>query len=286
MIRGKVNCILTVKVPRIHLSPGAREEITARGHLWGTDVYTDDSDVVAACIHGGWIKGEWNEDFDMQMLDLDHHGEKRRKNKEPANNIDLHSEQLITSPPTTGPMPIPVDRDLHIDVVVLPRLSKYSATTRFGISSREFGGEFGNRHVAHDGLSFMVHGIRWVENGAQPQARLRGKARRERMRKAMQEVRVTVSNMNGPDSQDNERLGRLRGEATNNWWRKEASQGDTSEAEKGAERGASEGDKENRVEGAQSLVAEKTEDPDQAAQVKEVTMEEVPAKEEAVQAEQ
>ena len=284
MIKGKINCILTVKVPRIHLSPGAREEITARGYLWGTDVYSDDSDVVAACIHGGWIKGEWNEDVDAQMLDLDHHTEKRKKTKDAEKKMILQSEELITSPPAAGPMPVPNERDLQIDVVILPKLSKYSATTRHGISSREFGGEFGTRHVTHDGLSFMVHGIRWVENGAQPQARLRGKARRERMRKAMQEVRISVNNMNGLDALDKARLGRRAGEVTNNWRRKENSQGEAGEAEKG-ERGASEGDKENRVEGESKPVRATAEAEEEAAQGKNVDMDEAPKETAAAQAE-
>lgn len=248
----------------------AREEITARGYLWGTDVYTDDSDVVAACIHGGWIKGEWNDDVDVAMLDIDS-GEKRRK-KDAEANVDVQSEQLITAPPSSGPMPIPVDRDLHVNVLILPKLSKYAATTRFGISSREFGGEYGARHVTHDGLSFMVHGVRWVENGAQPQARLRGKARRERMRKAMQEVRTTATNLNGVDKDlEKERLGEIKG----NWWRKEA-------AEKGdvdkMERRASEGDKENQAE---ERALEKANDEGAA---KDVEMDDAPPKEAIVEA--
>lgn len=227
IIKGKLNCILTVKVPRIHLSAPAREEITARGYLWGTDVYTDDSDVVAACIHGGWLKGEWAEDVDAHMLDIDNDSSKRRtKAKDPAPYLD--SEGLITSP-HSSPMVVPEDRDLHVNVLILPKLAKYAAATRFGISSREFGGEHGSRSVIHDGLSYKVLSLRWVENGAQPQARLRGKARRERMRKAMQEV----GHLNG----------REKSISGNGWWKKDSEENGQGEVR---ERGASEGDKENR----------------------------------------
>lgn len=241
LIKGKLNCILTVKVPRVHLSPLAREEITSRGFLWGTDVYSDDSDVVAACIHSGWIRGEWAGDVDLAMLDIDQE-EKRRKPKEAAvEPVDVESEGLITSPPLQGPMTVPADRDLHVNVLILPRLTKYASTARFGITSREFGGEHGTRIASHDGLSFKIQSIRWVENGAQPQARLRGKARRERMRKAMFEVKGTFGNVSGVEKGQEKRI-------PGNWRRNGASKPSEMETN-GVERSASEGDKENHVAG-------------------------------------
>ena len=115
VIKGKDNCILTVKVPRAHLVPLAREEITSRAFLWGTDVYTDDSDVVAACIHGGWIRGEWLEDVDASMLDLDEASRRKPKGQAgeaagAAGAAGAGSEGLITSPPASGPVPVPADQ--------------------------------------------------------------------------------------------------------------------------------------------------------------------------------
>lgn len=261
MIKDKINCTLTVKIPRVHLSRTSREEITSRAFLWGTDVYSDDSDVVAACIHAGWIKGEWNDDVDVAMLNLDTHA----KVKKDDAVLDQHSEQLISSPPESGPMEVPGDRDLHVNVLILPKLSKYASTTRYGISSREFGGEFGSRHVSHDGLSYMIHGIRWVENGGKPQARLRGKARRERMRKAMQEVRsASVSNVSGTETN-----GDSRSQIKGNWWRKENPQEEPKDGEK-MERKASEGDKENR------LASDKAASEDPKGEAKDAEMAETP----------
>ena len=205
MIEGKENCTLTVKIGKEHLTPAAREEITFRRAVWGTDIYTDDSDVIAACIHAGWIRGEWPEDVDIDQLGLDE-GPNGMTTEEPkgrrgaAKNGHQAAPQqtstiTLTEPPKTGPMPVPENKDLHVTLLVLPRLQKYTSTTRFGIKSREFGGSMKDSEgvyecAPHDGISFMIMKIHWLTNGAAPQNRLRGKARRERIRKALREIEL------------------------------------------------------------------------------------------------
>ncbi|KAM3501947.1 hypothetical protein MY10362_005187 [Beauveria mimosiformis] len=225
-IKGKENSILTIKVPRVHLMPVAREEITARAFVWGTDVYTDDSDPIAACIHSGWIMGEWTEDVDTCLFNLDN-SDGVKETKKPKVPVELTSEGVISSPPKSGPMPIPANRDLHINVLIVPRLVKYAGCTRYGLTSREFGGEFGSRHAVHDGVSYMIQSVRWVANGGQPQARLRGQARRDRMRKAMIEVNASLGNISSQErALQRERLGKLRSEISGSWWKQaEAGEG-------------------------------------------------------------
>lgn len=210
MIKDKANSILTVKVSKVFLEATPREEITHRRALWGTDIYTDDSDVIAACIHGGWIRGEWPDDVDVELLGLREQADTTgsggkettgRKRGAAAAAAAAAAEiarskpppDILTAPLKTGPMPIPPEKDLHVTLLVLPTLLKYSATTRFGIRSREWGGQPQEQHQPHDGMSFKVLKIRWVTNGAGAQSRLRGKARRERIRQAMREVEVTPS---------------------------------------------------------------------------------------------
>lgn len=185
LIKDNENSTLTVKISRVHLTPAAREEITSRRAVWGTDVYTDDSDVVAACIHAGWIRGEWPDDVDTNLLELQGPPSKPRSR---AAAVDQTHQDVLTAPPATGPVQVPLHRDLQVTVLILPALEKYASTTRFGIQSREFGDTYNGRKSSHDGISFMVTGIRWVD-GAAPQSRLRGKARRERIRKAMGDVK-------------------------------------------------------------------------------------------------
>ncbi|KAK1994270.1 Rxt3-domain-containing protein [Colletotrichum falcatum] len=258
VIKDKENCTLTVKVPKVHLTPIAREEITARRALWGTDVYTDDSDVVAACIHGGWIRGEWGEDVDASLLDLDRGlsapekefpASKRRKDKEKDEKarLEANSATYLDQPPKTGPVHVPADRDMHVTIVILPRLEKYSSTTRFGLQSREYGGRYNGRQSVHDGISFMVTGIRWVTNGAGAQSRLRGKGRRERMRKAMGETNMASRGLNGAAlEREKQRLDKIRGEiVSGTWWKKEKGRENGASADK-EQSSTTEGDKENR----------------------------------------
>jgi hypothetical protein len=69
----------------------------------------------------------------------------------------------LTEPPPKGPMHVPLDRDCHITILILPLLEKYSSTTRFGMRSREWGGEHDGYKGVHDGLSFMIMSVRWVD---------------------------------------------------------------------------------------------------------------------------
>jgi len=248
---------MTVKIGKQHLSRYSVEEITSRRAVWGTEIYTDDSDVVAACIHGGWIRGEWPEGVDIDGLDLDEGtgspGSKETKGRKTNGHKDLvdsPTHQLIphmlTEPPKTGPVPVPENRDLHVTIVILPLLEKYASTVRFGIKSREFGGmlvgdDGSQQRAVHDGLSFMVTGIRWVANGAGSQNRLRGKARRERIRRALREVELgpawagSVANIDvgGPTASPKHIADGPVEAAGGGWW-------------KHADKPPSEGDKENQ----------------------------------------
>lgn len=49
---GRENCIVNVLIPRRYLNPLENHSVIRR-KVWGTDIYTDDSDIVAALIHSG-----------------------------------------------------------------------------------------------------------------------------------------------------------------------------------------------------------------------------------------
>jgi hypothetical protein len=151
------NCTYTIKIPQINLTRASLQEITSRKALWGTDIYTDDSDVIAATIHAGWFRGAWDESIDTSLLGLELHGKALPKIKGPNG-----AGQILEQPPPEGPADVPANHDVHIDIVILPLLEGYSSTIRFGIKSREWGFKREGHKAQHDGLSFMIHRVSFI----------------------------------------------------------------------------------------------------------------------------
>lgn len=144
--RNPINCIVTCRVHRYYLKPRQRQQIVLQRHLWGAEVYRDDSDPLAAAIHSGWIRGEWDESVDVNMLDP----------RITAPNDPSDAEACLEKRPA-APVTPPAEMELQIDLLILPRLDKYEGTVEYGMSSRKSG--------MHDGFSFKIHRIRWVEEG-------------------------------------------------------------------------------------------------------------------------
>ncbi|KAJ5053066.1 hypothetical protein NUH16_010126 [Penicillium rubens] len=172
------NCTFTVRVPRFRINDTHREEICARRALWGTGVYTDDSDPVAAAIHSGFIRGAWGDDVDESMLDLEI--------KDTYQHAPPPEATTDGKSPAKGPRlpPIPpTDKDLHITLLVLPRVAQYDSTLMFGLKSRKWDGR-------HDGMSFKIHAVDWVDEGVARGEERSGEARRKRLRTLMQTGRI------------------------------------------------------------------------------------------------
>lgn len=161
------NCTFTVKVPRFYLSDASREHIVLQRKVWGTDVYTDDSDPIAAAIHNGWIRGAWGEDVDVGLLeDLELGGTGKdsqyqsrsqgtAEDEKPDEQVE-YPARVLKSPPPSGPItPLP-DHDARITLLILPALEKYAPSTWHGIRSRAWAKN-------HDGMSFKIHKVEWVD---------------------------------------------------------------------------------------------------------------------------
>lgn len=207
---GKDNCTFTVRVSREHVSRAAREEVCMRRNLWGTEVYSDDTDPLAAAIHSGWIRGEWAASIDISMLSIGRQKEKEREERLNSNAIgpngrtslsvsvspELSRKSLAPIPNGNGhgntsgsdqgasrknsdvgsgneeertqidhltsvpayPVIPPAGKDVHITLLLLPRLQSYASTVQNGIKSRAWTTE-------HDGNSFMIHSIQFLEEG-------------------------------------------------------------------------------------------------------------------------
>ncbi|TVY47523.1 hypothetical protein LOCC1_G003690 [Lachnellula occidentalis] len=150
---GKENCTFTVKIPAMYLQDTARRDITYRRAVWGTDIYTDDSDVLCACIHSGYVQGCFNPDIGDEV------GLKMLLGED---CVLPPIGDLISEPPKTGPSLVPEGKELHVTVLILPPLLEYKGMHRFGVKSRAFGE--GGR--GHDGGSFMVTGVKWVSGSS------------------------------------------------------------------------------------------------------------------------
>jgi len=175
------NCTFTIRIPRHFLTPSSLQTTCAERQIWGTDVYTDDSDPLCAAIHSGWIRGSWPDDVDEKMLDVDMDTD---ASSAPAAADDatttVSTQQTpptltLTTPPSTGPKPPPADLDLHLTLLLLPPLEKYTASSWHGVRSRSWGEN-------HDGGSFKVDKVEWVAEGAEGRYQERGgEARRRRL---------------------------------------------------------------------------------------------------------
>lgn len=141
-----VNCTFTIRVPRFYLRPRQRQHIVLERHLWGARVYRDDSDPIAAAVHSGWIRGEWDDTVDVGLLDP----------RITAPNDPTDAEDTLNKIPA-APVTPPADMDLQIELLILPQLQEYTGSVEYGISSRQ--------SRTHVGLSFMINRIRWVEEG-------------------------------------------------------------------------------------------------------------------------
>lgn len=164
----QVNCTYTVRVSKTWLRRDEREAICAERCLWGSGIFTDDSDPVAAAIHSGYVKGAWGEWVDTALL------EQIIRQQNPM--IDAGQEnvpkELVEPPP---------GMDLHITLLILPQLVHYEGTVRYGLKSRSWPEE--PYAAPHDGVSFMVLNCEWVNERMERGKGRTGEDRRQRLRK-------------------------------------------------------------------------------------------------------
>ena len=154
---------MTVRIPRFYLSKGEREQVCLRRAVWGTEVYSDDTDPLAAAIHAGWIRGDWGDSIDFSALELT-----------PVNEIADTKQTEVTTLPLSPMLP-PAGKDLHLTILILPALQSYASRICHGIKSRPWGND-------HDGLSYRIEKMSWVDEKASQGEERTGEARRKRLR--------------------------------------------------------------------------------------------------------
>ena len=121
--------------------------------LWGTDVYTDDSDVLAMCVHAGWIEAPHIPGVPEWLCG----GGCPRVAKAWKALSDREVEQLGGPPaPPQAHAPVGIvptsTCDLSVMLRIAPKLVLYKGCHRGGIQSRSWGN-------THDGVSLVVESV-------------------------------------------------------------------------------------------------------------------------------
>lgn len=121
--------------------------------LWGTDVYTDDSDVLAMCVHAGWIEAppipgvpEWLSGGGSRRVAQAWTTLSERQAK-------ATGEPLPQRPPAEPVSLVPHSTcDLSVILRIAPKLILYKGCHRGGVRSRSWGN-------THDGVSLVVESV-------------------------------------------------------------------------------------------------------------------------------
>ena len=146
-----LNCTYNIHVSKNWLQEKERHLITSSRHLWGTAIYSDDTDPVAAAMHMGWIQPEFLGVDEMLLSKII--AEQNAK-------VDISNKELR---PPSKPIKVPKGKDIKITCVVMPQLERYDDSIRFGLQSRLWPGE--SEHTPHDGVSFSILKVEVVDIG-------------------------------------------------------------------------------------------------------------------------
>jgi len=166
---GRENCIFQVRIPRRFLSEQQRRDVHRRRCVWGTEVYTDDSDVLGALIHLGKIPGVLPEGVEPAVISdksrkvIVHGSTSKGKKNGAISRLKENGE--IAQPPA-----LVAGKDLVVNLLILPTLERYTGTTRNALKSRSW-------NTIHDGMSYSIWDMEWVEAG---EAEARGMGSKKR----------------------------------------------------------------------------------------------------------
>lgn len=136
-----INSLVDIKIS--HKDLIANENVYKRS-IWGTDVYTDDSDIVAMLYHCGIIhsKSPFGELNEASIIP-----------RTPGNRLDLESVQNSRDPYTRSE-----GGDLTVTLLILPALNNYQGSFRNNYNSRSW-------MSTHDGGSIAIYNVKWCNLG-------------------------------------------------------------------------------------------------------------------------
>ncbi|PWY97696.1 hypothetical protein BCV70DRAFT_47610 [Testicularia cyperi] len=192
-----------------------------RRKLWGTDVYTDDSDVLAMCVHAGWVEGPsleaegipswvppgraaraWNGLSSSASSASMVNGASRGVNGT-GEGVETASAETGQDKAKNAPRSsskdsgINVPSDLSVILRIAPKLIAYKGCQRGGIKSRSWGN-------THDGVSLVVESVEVKQPGyAQCKGRRAAKNRIDQWARFRAEpVAASPTTANGTNADD------------------------------------------------------------------------------------
>ncbi|KAF9426346.1 hypothetical protein BGZ76_002797 [Entomortierella beljakovae] len=159
-MQGKENSRLEVRVASSYLTYDNAK--VKKRELWGTDIYTDDSDIVAMLIHSG-----------LFIPPTSLHG-----NEEDTVRPSSQQHNFVEEPIKH----ICPGHDLAVTLRVVPKLAKYQGSIKNRIKSRTWSS-------GHDGVSLKIESVRKLGPG---EALNRGRSQSKRRMKEYSQERLRV----------------------------------------------------------------------------------------------
>ncbi|ORX58168.1 Rxt3-domain-containing protein [Hesseltinella vesiculosa] len=153
-LQNHVNGLVQVRVPARYLT--YQNPKVKKRAIWGTGVYTDDSDVVAMILHAG--KYELN--FQEPEISPTNPFIAAVQGKSVTKPLQAKAYLKHQEHDTTVP-----DHDVQVTLRVLPKLRSYADSLQHHIKSRRWGKN-------HDGISFYVEQVEKIKKG---EARIAGR---------------------------------------------------------------------------------------------------------------
>ncbi|KAK6535541.1 hypothetical protein TWF694_001995 [Orbilia ellipsospora] len=155
------NCTFIVRVPWYCLNLEERERVCKKRLLWGAEVYSDDSNILAVLVHLGYIPAvrdghevsEFAEAHDAVVAKLS--ATKRRGAGGNRGREMAAAAMAETGAPKVSGT-VQVGKDLLVKIVIVGNLGRYASVVRYGLKSRSW-------DDGHDGMGFMVEDVKWVD---------------------------------------------------------------------------------------------------------------------------
>ncbi|GAA5896721.1 uncharacterized protein JCM6883_006992 [Sporobolomyces salmoneus] len=137
--------------------------------IWGTDIYTDDSDVLGMLVHSGWVrlarrerklrageKGAGEEAIRRAKERIEGPEKKRKKVSRVVNEVAQHPSAAEGTKTKENEeeedTPTPPPKNLLVTLGIVPALVRYQGMERGGLRSRNWGN-------GHDGVSLKVEAV-------------------------------------------------------------------------------------------------------------------------------